>query len=558
MVDIFIPSKTMQGRAINSPGNPNHGRILLKNPSGDINGNDPEPGYGLSWDQFKFAGLDPTERDPNSGFIPILLHSDTKRIYLAKYPYSHDGVTVFPSNSNDGLTPLTPKLDEYEAFRLIEPGRSNHLYLRSDENHNGYTYNIDDSGTGSSKFRNALAHGESYQKPVVITWYGNAEGNRPRVRPPISLSRSSGHSYLWWDGIHFYSEEQDLNSPNFTGERGGALQYLNVGSSGVVIQDCEFTGAELKLQDQVGSGMHNYIIHRCIGHHIFVTSSSYSQEARPSFSYVSRVTGVHFTENVAKWSGWHPHVEGAGANQFNHWLYFGETDASTRVDDSTVKRNIIFEPSAHAWQLRGGGTAEENIIVGASIGPSFGYMDRRNYEKGVVADGAIFHSFRNITLKMQSMYRTEDSCQNGVCSRARWGHSNVFINPNVSHVSDGDIIALVKDNAWDDNIGRLSQGYAIPEVNYGISDLSPYPQYTMTITDRVTYHVDSSTQGDDLNLLDPTRDLGGYFSLLAETAVTDLQAVEFLASRPKSSWDTQYAPTTIHTWIYAGYQPEAA
>lgn len=554
-INLFIPDKEIRGKPVDVSGDPLLGKILFEYPNG-IKPLEPGPGYGMKWTPY--SEIDPTSNKRDPGFIPLTVYSDTKRIYVAKYSYNYNGTLVVPTDSNDGLSPLTPKLSELEGVKLIEEGRSCHVYLRTDITHNGTVYNFSDSGTGMSQFRNALAGGEDMSKPVVITWFGTPEGKRPLVIPPIALTRSSGHSFLWWDGIHFYVKEQDPEVFGFVPGASNKLQYLNQGSSGVVIQDCEFTGAEIAIQDQVNSGMHTFIIHRCIGRPNFYRESSYNNTHRPSFSYISRIQNVTFTENVSKWAGWRPDVVGAGSNQFNHWLYFGETDSNLKVDTALVEHNIIFEPSAHAWQLRGGGTARENIAIGCSVGPSYGYMDRRDYTKGVVADGTKFTSIRNLTLKLQSMRRSPDACTgNGVCTTARFGNSNTFINPNVEHTSIGDVVAHIQDNEYDVSTSTGSQVYAVPEVDHGIRDLSPHPLYAaaMTIVDRIAYHVDEPTQGDDLNLLDPTRDLGKFFEMVTGKETTDLEAIDFLLERPKSTWDNNYSHEKIHNWIYEGYQP---
>lgn len=568
MVDIFIPNKTIYGRPVNSPGHPSHGRILFSNPSGEVGPSDPlpepEPGYGLQWPEF--TGETPVGvgvRD--AGFFPIIEHADTKKIYIAEYPYEYNGTTVFPTDTNDGLTPLTPKKSVWNrsggqgGLQIAEAGRSCHIFLRTDDAHEDWEYNFSDSGTGSSDIARNLSGGESFEKPWVITWFGPGK-KRPKARAPIALS--FGTKNLWIDGIHFYQREQDISLPTFDIENSsqGKLQFLNSGACNVLIQDCEFTGVEITVQNQDDSGMDNFIIHRNIGHYNFYRQSAYNNNIRPSFSYTSLTTGLKFTENLMKWSGWHPDVPTASSNQFNHGLYMGETNGILRIDDLEVKRNIIFRPSAHSWQMRGGGTAEDNICIGQAVGPSFGYLDINNVGKGYLPDGSQCISRRNIVLKTTSMHRTPGGCNGGVCTTARWGFNFTVQNTNVDYLSDGDVIAYTEDTGIEPGINSHSITYRIPDTSIFLSEaqlIADYPEYwaLITIKDRVLYHYDSPTQGDDLNLLDPTRDIGKYFSMLSGDVMTDLEGIEFLESRPKSSWDSSYAPATIHDWIYKGYQP---
>lgn len=497
---------------------------------------EPEPEYGMEWEAF--AGTDPiTGRD--SGFYQIVVHSDTKKIYLAHNSYVVEGVTVTPSDSNNGLSVLAPKKTENAAFGLLETGRSCHIYIRSDASHNNKVWNLD-----TIPVRNALRGGETFAKAHVITWYGTAEGNRPKVIPPPQLDRSGGHGKTWWDGLHFVSATSSLDS----------LQYLNNGSSDILVQDCEMTNVELVFQSQDGSSMNNYVVHRCISHYTCAVGTDAANSARPSGAYLREITNFKFTENLFKWGGWNPNIPGAAPNKYDHGLYFNYTDTAVNVDSALLKHNIFYQPAAHSFQLRAGGTSEKNICIGQAIGPTLGYR------LGNVNNGTKFRSIGDVVLKTKSMYRMENSCRNGVCSPGVFGLVHGFVHPNVEHFVKDIVIAHRETAEFEPSLSVDHTVYDIGSIGYWVDTLpSGYEAYgdAVTTENKVVYHFDSPTQGDELNLLDPTRDIGAYFSLLTGETVTDDEGVEFLESRPKSTWDSQYDHAVMHAWIWQGYQPEA-
>lgn len=537
-MNIFIPNKEIQGRAVNSPGHPAHGRILLKNPSGVV-----DPGViipGQWWTPYLGNSiLDPAP----SGFTQVTLANGARMIYL-----SDEG-----SDSNDGLAPSRPKRTQLEATGLIRQGMGDILCIRRGEN-TLWDFNTD------YRIRNNLRGGAA-GKPTVITWYGT--GTRPRVIPPQPMDRTY-HSFMWFIGIHWVNPYAEFGNPLFNGGvTRRNLMFQAGGMTDGLVEDCRFTGCELTIQQHTGPYMANFTVRRNIWDYVYVGNSSTSQNERPSCIYSSHIDNLLIEENVHDFCGWHPDVvagtyngttvTGSGSNQFNHCYYIQN---GSPYPGPHIKNNLISRPSSHGWQLRSGGIAEFNLVCYASVGGAMGYWDSQDPSKGIIPAGRLLRMNDNVIMRANGMYRMLGSCQNSVCSTARWGldYTTKDIAFDESQAIWESFNNIVSETSTD-----LTSWPTAPSQNtlrevwrHNGVYLSSAPHDWVQRDNNKFYHYSSSTEGDGL-YVDPGRSIEGYISSLAGEAITYDEAMDVLKNRGPYEWRSDLSPLAIRNHIAAGY-----
>jgi hypothetical protein len=501
---------------------------------------DPEepPIPGQWWTPFSGTSvLDPVP----TGFTQIVKPTDARLIYLANGPEASD--------TNNGLSPSTPKKTAVAATALIRQGEGDILCVKRGENILWDFNNF--------LVRNNL-RGGALGKRTYLTWYGT--GHRPRIIPPV-MDRTY-HSHFGMVGIWWVNPYAEFGNPLFNGSA-TSRQLAFIGhSSNILIEDCRFTGVEFVAttggQTAVMSG---FFFRRNITDYIYFGNSATTNSTRPSAMYSQGIQNLVITENVHDYCGWHPNVTagtyngvtitGAAANQYNHGYYIGE---SSPHDGPLVEHNLISRPSSHGWQLRSGGIARRNITYYAAVGGAFGYYDTANPTKGTQPAGRVLRMQENLLLRGNGMYRMPNSCQNSVCTPARWGLQYTYKSTESTAVFESlnNVVAetstLLTNHASPPNPNTISETY---QLHGGYFGSPPSPNY-ITSTGNKFYQFSSSTQGNGL-YVDPGRSLEGYFSSLAGEVMTYNQSMDVLKNRGPYEWSTPLSTPKIWEYIYAGY-----
>lgn len=527
---IYIPDKVMRGRPVDAPVTPEHGRVLLKHPSGVIAPYEPTP----SGEWFTPFSHDNVLATVPAGFTQVVLHSSGRMCYLADWG----------NDANTGLSPSQPKATPAAVMSLTRQGQGDIVCI---ERGSSTTWDL-----GDFTITNPLRGGVE-GKPTVITWFGT--GTRPRVIAP-SMNRNY-HSHIWWIGLNFVNPYAEFGNPLYNGST--TKRNFGVNGAGITnwrVEDCEFTGVERTYQSRDGSYVGNIVDRRNISHYVYSGSTSTTNSSRPSAIYSYACDNLTIEQNVEDFSGWHPDVvagtyngatiTGAGANTYNHAYYIGEGNPHSGVN---IFDNIMSRPSSHMAQLRSGGRAERNTGFYAAVGFALGYYDPP------IPDGRLCRLQDNLILRLHSMYRNAGSCQ-GVCTPAMFGLDYSAFNPNATYESIGNVIAETStdlmSHASPPSPIRYSKTWYHPELggNRG------FPNETNLVTssgDRI-WRIDSPTQGDG-QFTDPGRSLEGYLSGLSGEEMTYDQSMNVLKSRGAYEWSLEVNPMAIHSYIMAGYAP---
>jgi hypothetical protein len=161
---------------------------------------------------------------------------------------SVDSRIVYVSNSegndsNNGLSPSTPKKTILAGDALIRDGYPDHLLLKRG----------DVFPTESNYLLGRWKNGRSAQEPILFSYYGESG-----PRPVVKVIRSAlGHGNYERDyqaviGIDFYRAIADPNSPDFDNTDGLTGFSLVGGGRDFLIEDCRLRFMSIVIQSSGG------------------------------------------------------------------------------------------------------------------------------------------------------------------------------------------------------------------------------------------------------------------------------------------------------------------
>ena len=289
-----------------------------------------------------------------NGWTQLTPSADSRLVYVS----SSTG-----SDTNDGLSPATPKQTIGAADALIRTGYPDWILLKR-----GDTFPQPSLGRWKS--------GRSAAEPLVMTYYGDS-GERPIIKLTGRLVfwEGQGRSHLAFVGLDLYRSISDPDSPDFTNascSQALALNPGNVNSANVLIEDCRFRFCWINLEGSNQSTdymLYNVNVRRNIVAGNWSHGSSTGSNGRIQGMYVSNTSDALIEENLFHHNGWSEVIADAEAAQYSHNIYMSERNTGTIL----VRGNVFSYGAAHGLQLRSGGTAEMNAFVGNAIGMNMGY-----------------------------------------------------------------------------------------------------------------------------------------------------------------------------------------
>jgi hypothetical protein len=284
--------------------------------------------------KFFYVLVDPAtqwERDENGWTIlnpttgsadPV---DDSRMIYV-----SNNG-----SDSNDGLSPQTPKLTVQAAYNLARNNYPDWVHL---ERGGTYDFNV----ISWSK------DGKSLSEAQVITAYG--EGPMPVVTNKITIGGAMRNNLVVRD-IHILQADNSANS---------GISMLS-GGSNFLIEGCKIEntadGFNISFNPKTNVQIRRNIVTKSFPRPIGVFNSG----SRASNMFANSIDGFLIEENVFH-AGGHSGNR-AEATIFSHGLYL-----ETGLRNQTIRRNILIDASSNAISNNGEGDMYENLILRGAIG----------------------------------------------------------------------------------------------------------------------------------------------------------------------------------------------
>ncbi|HZL72111.1 MAG TPA: hypothetical protein VFC86_06610, partial [Planctomycetota bacterium] len=221
---------------------------------------------------------------------------------------SADTLTIYVSsstgnNTNDGLSPATPKATINAGKALVRDGMPDWLLLKA-----GDTW----TGQGLGDWTKS---GRSASEPIVIGSYGT--GARPLIRTGTSdgVSMFDPVSHVVIVGLHFIAHTYD-GSQDTCGMR--LLGTLD----DILVEDCFVQGYSdniIVIAVNGAGSLTNFRLRRC------VIADSYSDAAHSQGIYTEGVDGLLIEECVFDHNGWKEGAGGSPATIFNHNTYINAT-----------------------------------------------------------------------------------------------------------------------------------------------------------------------------------------------------------------------------------------
>ncbi len=451
----------------------------------------------------------------NGGFTSFNPSADSRIIYVS----SSSG-----NDANNCLSENTPCRSIEAGIDKARAGFPDHIYLKR-----GDTWR-----TGGLT---GLPSGRSASEPTVLAYYGNS-GDRPLIEndSDIHFSLKARVDNLRIQGIELSSYKLDTSHPQFTGQGSDNMHlYFLGGARNIWIEDCRFNHVELILQPYDTGSPENITLRRNIFTGAYSNQSSLNQNHRPSNLYADGVNGLTIEENVFDYGGWHPTVQNAGANMYNHNLYIQYSTVGRTVK---VRNNIITRASSHGIHGRPGGLYENNFFGRNTISLQMGYRPNP------LPANTFAHALRNVITEGTSMVKGNNSCSNQViCTPAAWGlHTANLAAATDVRVEDNIVSNHNAGTQWQSAYGGL--------VRDGISNEGGDNQ--VTYSNNIEYKWDNDSQGTQSNYRDPGRTLGRYNQTLGGSNSFDA-FMDVVLNREVGYWDNRYSASAINNYIRDGF-----
>ncbi|MBL8901598.1 MAG: right-handed parallel beta-helix repeat-containing protein [Planctomycetes bacterium] len=288
----------------------------------------------------RFIGdIDLTLRVIDNGWTRFVESRDTRKVYVSESA---------GRDTNDGLTPSTPKRTIAAGKALMRQGHPDWLLLRRGD-------------TWYEAIGQWTLAGRSTAEPILISSYGEAP-----ERPALRTGTSSAIWAMANSGTppslnHVAIVGLDFHAHTYTGTGEPAGVSWLVTSRDLLIEDCRIDGYHINVSIPGHGGRKSEIkVRRCVITGAFATSGTVGHGI-----YLANCDNVLIEENVIDHNGWNPAISGAVPTVFRHGIYVqGGSGTCTAV---TVRGNIISNSASHGLQLRPGGVVEDNLFLRNSI-----------------------------------------------------------------------------------------------------------------------------------------------------------------------------------------------
>jgi hypothetical protein len=417
--------------------------------------------------------------------------ADSRVVYVS----SSDG-----SDSNDGLSPATPKATIAAGNALIRDGYPDHLLLKR-----GDTF-----VSGVTATLGAWKNGRSPTEPVVVSYYGDS-GPRPVVKVANKFLDHDGalRRYQAIIGLEIYKSTSDPDSPDFNGSTGvEGIRFVG-GGSHLLVEDTlvRFTSAVVET-----FGANPRYQHVEFRRNIMLDSwanNSFVGDYKAQGLFLSSIEDYIIEENFFDHNGWNETVPNAGANMYNHNIYIQYSNGPGGV----VVGNILARASSHGLQARSGGHVARNLFLMNAIGSNMGGIASPTYAEVQTYPNILLD---NVVLSGRTMHPTDHQEPR---TAAIYGlEPIVSLIPNIR--LEGNIVA-----------NRIGNG-----TNRAYVDTN--------MATNISYKWDASLDTSDDSWTRPDDDAGDYFVSIGGVDST-IEYLKHLRTRPVRHlpWSmTAYAP----------------
>ena len=275
--------------------------------------------------------------------------------------------------------------------------------------------------------------------------------------------------------------------------------------------------------------------------------------------YLSGVRGLNLEENLIDMGGWDETLPYCFADQYNHNCYFQYNNYGKNF---VTRNNIVTRGSSHGFQMRSGGVSDNNFFGRNANSLLFG----SDLDAAGIDLDAYCVAINNVISEGHSMIKgqnTAEAVAKGLPTASVEG-LRFEQSTDVPYVSKQNIISKLApasiDNLWQSYYAGLGNN------DYRVDNNRNFPDANFPVDQEgdVSYRYSSDTQGTELGLPDPERDLGSYYALLltqgkvtgSETGADNFE--KFLNSdgcrgRQRGEWDTAFTANAINNYIRAGY-----
>lgn len=263
----------------------------------------------------------------SDGWTVLTPSPDTRFIYVS----SSEG-----DDSNDGLTPQTPKRTLDSARRLMRQASPDWLMLKR--------------GDVFTEGLRIGTRGRSLAEPAVVTSYGQ-EPARPVIAPTMSDDGLFVGSANWGS---FVIRGIEFRAPEGGTGRSGIRIVADTGD-GLLLEDIKIDGFKDNLQvqgkDSLG-GFGTAAVRRSVIVDAHAPFGGHSQGI-----YFDAVNQPIIVESVLDHNGWAADGS-APATIFNHNVYI-----QSNCGPVEVRNNVIARGSSHGLQARPGGIVDDNLFL---------------------------------------------------------------------------------------------------------------------------------------------------------------------------------------------------
>lgn len=416
----------------------------------------------------------------DEGWSVAVPSADSRIIYVS----SSEG-----SDSNDGLSPQSPKATFAAGESLLRNGEPDHLLLKRG-----------DVFTASAL--NRWKNGRNATERMVISYYGDS-GPRPVIELSSMLIDHNGdvRNHLAFIGIDFYRPSSDPQSSRFNNSSSSSVFRFIGGGANITIEDCKFRFCRTVIQSWQSPGSPeqtyvNFHFRRNIVTDVWVNNSTppggsgYSHTAG---IYMSGVLNYVMEENFYDHNGWSTHSDTTLANMFSHNVYIQRDNGPGGI----IRGNIAVRGAAHGIQARSGGVVERNLFAENAIGFNIGGVGTPTYEEEVW--GFDNRGIQNVVLAGRRMHPVNSSYP---LTNAVWG----IVGAYVGEISYFDNIVANRTDSGNNN---------------GIHARTAEQPVSLLLADNIVHNW-SASLGDVRDTFDPSwpnpnATLGDYYASIGGT-----------------------------------------
>lgn len=527
-------------------GQPFQGRALGRYANGEVFTSRPTMTPGV-WSNYvgsiyDTAGTVVSPSASTPGFQRITESIDTTKVYVS---------SISGDDTRDGLTPETSVRSFVVGRNKLRSGFPDHLLI---ERGSELIINLS---------QDDFISGRSVSEPMVYGVYGS--GARPVIKGEDVHIIYGFKTFIQFVGFEFYAHKLDPFSPTYNPHRfevTGPNDHANLsfygGHENIRFDDCVFNYCEVVAQlPSTATVSGPYYFNRCIFKNTYVNSSGFSQLSRPSGMFISYITGMYLNECVLDHNGWNEYVAGAGANMFNHniyWQYYNDGDFME------LTNCILSNASAHGMQMRAGGLSENCFVARCAIGITMGHG--RHGPDGKYKGGVRVHSYNNVISEARTMRVGPAHCLGpSLCTSALWGYDIVINDPvyDAANPEHSNWDGTPSDYQVHNNIASMrapasvdpeqANGVNVNALRFMIND----GDTRMVHSGNVAYKFDTETQGTTAGYLDPDRTAGTFHQTLVGPTGSTEDWIETCAQRLFRNWDNNYSAVGVNDYIRAGF-----